>query len=554
MVSQGVAENGAKTAQPPTVSNLSLGALQISKDTSGPSSADIQSAVSPHEHVSVSDSVSMDVDRPTHGDSGAASVDQSRTRPPQAATPRSVAPPSVDHGYGIPLERDTTPRPPRPVVSTNSNSPASFEGAGRRPALGHDGHKQRVYSPAREWYPNDHERRIVYERPSRDTRPSESQRPVPLPESNSQKADSMRPPSVFQAPSEKTASSDMRPEARPTAPIDDPKLPIQPPENDLSTREPDAALAAVDSRLQENTGSDPVAPSHYADRPSSDAEDVRSSRESSPHLADATSALSSIPPPPSAESLPPVVDSPAVPSPSLKERINSDQLVPRQPKPAAESNAAAEHLSAAQPQQQDRFGKKNKFQRHHYNGPGKFGRQNTPVDGPPPGSGGHAPRAFRPRSPSLDGRKPREYRGPPPLPPTRDLSRDRAAYRAEYDPRRPDIIDPDMPLSARYDKRPYDEFAQVPGSERRPSAYPSSPPPLSGGRPPPPVEAPLRHDYYAYPPPRNDWGMDEDDYYKSRGWERPPPPSGDRERFERDPYGPRPGSWDARQEREFRGA
>ncbi len=148
---------------------------------------------------------------------------------------------------------------------------------------------------------------------------------------------------------------------------------------------------------------------------------------------------------------------------------------------------------------------------------------------------------------------PRDHRGPPPPPPTRDLSRDRAAYRAEYDPRRPEILEPDVPLSARYDKRPYGEFSAHPGSERRPSAYAGSPPPLSGGRAPPPVDAPLRHDYYAYPPPRSDWDMDDDGYYKSGSgaWDRPPPHSGDRERFRARSVRPRPGSWDARQEREF---
>ncbi len=364
MVTQGFTGNGIKTTpSPTTVSTLSPGVLQISKDASGPSSADIQSGVSPHERISGSDSAAMNVDSPSHGDASSANVDQSRTQPTQAATPRSAVPPSADHGYGVPLERDTTTRPPRAIVSISSHSPASFEAAGRRPVTSQDDHKQKTYSPAREWVTNDHERRIVYERPSRDTRPSEPQRPAPHSEPHSQKADFARPPSVPQAPSEKTDPLDVRPEARPTAVVDAPQVPIPPPENVLSTREADAALAVVDSRLQENTGSDSVAPpSHYADRPSSDAEDVRSSREPSPHLPDAPDALSSIPPAASAESIPPVVENPAVPPPpSLKERINSDQLVSRQTKPAGEQNAAAEHPSG--PQQQDRFGKKNKFQR-----------------------------------------------------------------------------------------------------------------------------------------------------------------------------------------------
>ncbi len=41
------------------------------------------------------------------------------------------------------------------------------------------------------------------------------------------------------------------------------------------------------------------------------------------------------------------------------------------------------------------------------------------------------------------------------------MSRDRAAYRAEYDPRRPEILEPDVPLSARYDKRPYGESPRI---------------------------------------------------------------------------------------------
>ncbi len=93
MVTQGFTGNGIKTTpSPTTVSTLSPGVLQISKDASGPSSADIQSGVSPHERISGSDSAAMNVDSPSHGDASSANVDQSRTQPTQAATPRSAVP------------------------------------------------------------------------------------------------------------------------------------------------------------------------------------------------------------------------------------------------------------------------------------------------------------------------------------------------------------------------------------------------------------------------------------------------------------------------------
>ncbi|KAF9478366.1 hypothetical protein BDN70DRAFT_48392 [Pholiota conissans] len=294
----------------------------------------------------------------------------------------------------------------------------------------------------------------------------------------------------------------------------------------------------------------------------SDVDDIQSSRASSVPPADTNAAIAPAPPvvtPSAQSSIPP--DASSMPPPSLKERIEQPTPMPMptfalpqtklqtEAAPAAAATAtatatataAAEHHPPAHP---ERFSKRGKFQKvHHPNGLGRFNRPGTAAES---AAAGHGQRTFRPRSPSLDTRKPpRDYRPP------RPVSRERGNYRPELhvEPRRPEGVDADAPPPARYEGRPYADYT---GSERRPSTYAGSPPPISGGRGPPLEGPPARGDYYPpYPPPssRGEWEID-DDYYKSRGWDRPPP-STERELFDREVYPPRPGSWDARAEREF---
>ncbi|KAF4621210.1 hypothetical protein D9613_000099 [Agrocybe pediades] len=159
--------------------------------------------------------------------------------------------------------------------------------------------------------------------------------------------------------------------------------------------------------------------------------------------------------------------------------------------------------------------------------------------GPPPPS-----RGYNPRSPSLDTRPPsklsppgmppppgprgdpRDYRGPP----TRDMPRGRPdAYRPE-------------PWADSYPEARYDE------RERRYRDYSPGrgPPSSSGGRDTMgPDGPPGRGDYPPYPP-RSEW---DDDYYKSRPWDGPPPPpSRSADGYD---YPPRPVGYNPRLDRDF---
>ena len=186
-----------------------------------------------------------------------------------------------------------------------------------------------------------------------------------------------------------------------------------------------------------------------------------------------------------------------------------------------------------------------------FDGPPRPGDRGLSGFGTPPGNG--TPRSFHPHSPPPEGRggKPLSsapgYRHPlrgPSL--GRPMGReDRGNYRAEYDPRRPDVLDDPM---ARYGDRPYRDVSppleDIPrggggGGDRggRPVPFPSSP-----GRGPPGGDIPGRRGewHYRYPSPgvAQNWDVEE--------WDRP----GDRDRFERD-VPPRSGGWDYRGEREF---
>lgn len=536
-LSQGAAVNRPQNV-PPSVANLNLGALQISKESPGPPSASLRSAVTP---ASDSQAVAMDVDQHVHGKPGSVHDGQSQTALRDAtATERGAAP--LSDSPDLALERT---HPPHAVDSAPRNPPGSVYGVDHKmistTITSHDGHDQKAFSAGREWYPNDHDRRVVYERPAQDVCPSESVQPVPLADVPGFSSSVSQPPIVNSVP------VDRKPDVSAPVPAEASQPPIHAPEI-IPSRDSSTGLPILDSHPQPISQVEHRAPlPQYTDQPSSEVEDVQSSRASSVRPADDIATLSSVPPRSSVESLPPATDSSSLPPSSLQEPVNPDPAATQPVKPAVEAAGGAAIVEQRPvPQQPERFGKKNKFQKgQHFQGPGKFGRPGPPLDGPPPGSA-YGPRVVRPRTPSPDGRRAREYRGPPPP------SRDRVPFRPEYDPRRPDLIDPDIPPPARYEGRPYNEF---PLNERRLSAYPASPPPMAGGRGPPPVDPPPGRsvEYYMYPPSREDWDMQDDDYYKARerGWDRPPPLSADRERFERDPYGPRPGSWDPRQDRDY---
>ena len=157
------------------------------------------------------------------------------------------------------------------------------------------------------------------------------------------------------------------------------------------------------------------------------------------------------------------------------------------------------------------------------------------------GAYGGPPRGYDPRSPALDvrpkiappgpspgSRDTRDYRGPP----RDDGPRGRpGSYRDSWTDSYPGGMD------ARYDDRRYREYSPGRG-----------PPPPSGGRDPiPPDGPPGRGDYHQYPPSsaRSDW---EDDYYKSRSWDGPPPRSS--EGYDRD-YPSRHPGYNSRPDRDY---
>jgi len=276
-----------------------------------------------------------------------------------------------------------------------------------------------------------------------------------------------------------------------------------------------------------------------------DVDDIQSSRASSLRPTDAANQnLGSVPSPSEegmaggARSDMPLEDN--GPRPSLK-----DRLVP----PRSAGRAASEHPS----HYGDHPGPHPRRPKYYKERGGGGGGGGAAFDGPlrpMPGSGGQAPpRSFHMHSPPPDGHGAKPL--PPPSgvtyrqdPPLRLMAReDRPGYRAEYDPRRPDVLDDSL---ARYGDRSYRDFSpplgEIPrgsGGDRggRPGPFPPSP-----GRAPPGGDISGRRgewQYSQYPPspgvPQS-WEFEE-------GWDR----SGDRDRFER------PGSagWDYRGERDF---
>ncbi|KAF8069978.1 hypothetical protein FPV67DRAFT_1485689 [Lyophyllum atratum] len=191
-------------------------------------------------------------------------------------------------------------------------------------------------------------------------------------------------------------------------------------------------------------------------------------------------------------------------------------------------------------------------------------RTNTVVDDP---------RAVKP-PPSPPRSVARDYRPPP-----RPLSRERSggSYRPDDrnyipDDRRADAMDVDGP--SRYsDGRPvpYNRPFSPPSAadlarDRARAQFPPSPP-----RAPAPLDAPPYDDDRRYAPGRDwsyqpsysgdrrrEWSAADDEYYKSRQWDRnagPPPSSSasERDRFERDPLPPvRNNGWETRDERDRR--
>ncbi|KAG5641010.1 hypothetical protein DXG03_006384 [Asterophora parasitica] len=212
--------------------------------------------------------------------------------------------------------------------------------------------------------------------------------------------------------------------------------------------------------------------------------------------------------------------------------------------------------------------------------PGRYGRAPSP---PPERATYHSgsirddPRAVKgPLAPVPPSPRsaPRDYRAPTS---GRPISRERAgaSYRPDYNPddRRPEPMDVDAP--SRYSdtrtvpyNRPFSppSAADLARDRDRARQFPPSPPPRQL-----PLDAPPYDDDRRYPLPqsgrgdwyqpygadrRREWSAADEDYYKSRQWDRgtaPLPPSSsasDRDRFDREP--PRSHGWDARDERDRR--
>ena len=272
----------------------------------------------------------------------------------------------------------------------------------------------------------------------------------------------------------------------------------------------------VDSR----PASDRIVPPQSQARPPAapaDTDDIQSSRSSSLRLTDAARIV-----PPQSQARPPAV--PADADDIQSSRSSSLRL----------TDAANQNLGSV-PSPSDGGGRPDMPLRlvpsHYGDHPG------------PPHS--RRPKFFKDRG---GGKPPSSPPGTthrhPPL--GRPMGReDRGNYRAEYDPRRPDVLDDTL---VRYGDRSYRDFSpplgEIPrgGGDRagRPAPFPPSP-----GRAPPGSDISGRRgewQYQQYPPspgvPQN-WEADE-------GWDRP----GDRDRFERD-VPPRSVGWDYRGDREF---
>lgn len=335
----------------------------------------------------------------------------------------------------------------------------------------------------------------------------------------------------------------------------------QPPQMDDSHGRPlnrapsDSQPNPVDSRPQPDSRGTPGSSQGPSMIAPADTDDIQSSRSSSLRLTDAANQnLGSVPSPSDGGGRPDMPLEDYGPRPSLK-----DRLVP----PRSAGRASSEHPShyGDHPGPHSRRPKffKDRYVGASFDGPPRPGDRGpsgfgiSPSNGTPmPGGGGGQapPRSFHP-SPPPESRGGKPLSSPPGTthrhPPLgRSMGReDRGNYRAEYDPRRPDVLDDTL---ARYGDRSYRDFSpplgEIPrgGGDRvgRPAPFPPSP-----GRAPPGGDISGRRgewQYQQYPPspgvPQN-WDADE-------GWDRP----GDRDRFERD-VPPRGAGWDYRGDREF---
>lgn len=460
----------------------------------------------------------MDTDVPMTDKGSVYSGKDDAPRPGSWAAPRDMAHSYDDREFDS--ERTATPRPAMADPANVDARPAGGPDGGPEP----DGYDRMQEHRARrgEWTDRDRS----YPDRGRDTRLTDTRRSSSVAEQRQYDAEYGQPPA-------------RRGTAEPPLPPDARHLSENPPAGDV--RPP------VDARPPPDTRADArAAPTRTNERLGLDnTEDIQSLRSSSVRPTDASAPLGSIPPP--ATSGDDIVDDPSV-RPSLKERLN----------PARSSRTPTEAPMGSGDQHppphyaQERSRKPNKYRgnANTHGGPpydesrrlNSFGRPMTPSadDSPPHNTApGGPPPPRRPFIPhGVEGRKNhspasrgghRDFRGP-----GRSVSRDRAGYRPDFhDPRYPGGVDPEVP---RYEGRPYREF---------------SPPPMSGGRGLP-SDAPPGRDYHQYPPAaRREWGgpHEEEEYYKSRGWDGPPHEKG---RYERDyPPPPRAGGWEGRSEREY---
>ena len=322
---------------------------------------------------------------------------------------------------------------------------------------------------------------------------------------------------------------------------------------------------SIDSRSERvsavgppSNASDRIVPPQSQARPPAapaDADDIQSSRSSSLRLTTdaANQNLGSVPSPSDGGGRPDMPLEDYGPRPSLKDRLVPPRSTGRPPSELPSHYGDHPGPHSRRPKFfKDRGGASfDGPPRPGDRGPSGFGA--SPSNGTPiPGNGGQGPpRSFHP-SPPPEGRGGKPLSSPPSTthrhPPLgRPMGReDRGNYRAEYDPRRPDVLDDNL---ARYGDRSYRDFSpplgEIPrgGGDRagRPAPFPPSP-----GRAPPGGDISGRRgeewQYQQYPPspgvPQN-WEANE-------GWDRP----GDRDRFERD-VPPRGAGWDYRGDREF---
>ncbi|KAH9484773.1 hypothetical protein JR316_0001675 [Psilocybe cubensis] len=433
----------------------------------------------------------IDVVGLTAGKASVYSGKDEASRPANWTGPRDMAPTHDIREYDS--ERTSTPRPPAVTGPANVDA--------RSAAASDEYDRQRG-----EWSDRDR----GYPDRGRDTRPIDNRRSSSVADQRHYGSDYGQPP-VRRGTAEPPLSSDAR-HLSENPPVDDvrPSVEARPP--------PDARAAPVRAN----------------DRLGLDSEDIQSSRSSSVRPADASAPLGSVPP---ATSGVDTVDNSST-RPSLKDRLNAEPS--RNP---TETPVGADEQQQS-PHAQDRSRKPNKYRG---NGDSPYDEPPRKVEAPPhadeypphnaPGNvpGGAPRRAFVPRdgrrnaSPATRGRRRAEhpaYQRPPPS------SRDDPYYHSEYrDPRSSysSAVDPDV----RYEGRPYRDYSP-PGSARR--GPPIDLPPGPG------------RDYNPYPP-RRDWSpQEEEEYYKSRGWDVPH----DRGRFsDRDYPPPRAAGWEGRPDRDY---